>query len=357
MNQENYIALIFKKLKGSISLEEQSILDVWIGQSVENEKTYKEIETDWQLTKDYESEIAIAIDVDKDFQLLQQRIRIDEAIIQSPQDNLRVANQPIGKIVQMNTKKASRNWIGWASAAVIALALGFWFSNNQNDSTSALVALQTKYQEKKEVQLVDGTKIWLNEDSKLSYPTAFDGTNRIVQLTGEAYFDVAKNPNQPFIIETNQAKITVLGTAFNVRTRITETVTEVVVAEGRVRFENNLGDKSVELIKNQKGVYSSAENTLLKTEEQHLNDMAWHSNKIIFSDTPLAEVVEVLEELYDVTIQVQQSSMLDCTWSGFYKVEDGVQRILEKLKEDLSMRLEVKGNTTYELHGGACKKK
>lgn len=354
MKKENYIALIYKKLKGDISLEEQSQLDVWEGNTSENAQLSKQLEQDWELTEDYTPSVDFDLDVDADFKLLQERIDKDANLINSPADNMRIANQPIGKVVAMSGEKSSSRWIGWASAAVIALALGFWFMTNQNAVVSSPLVAETNFQEKKSVTLNDGTVVWLNGSSKLTYFTDFSGNERVVQLTGEAFFDVTKFPDKPFIIEANNSRITVLGTSFNVRSRIAEGMTEVVVKTGKVRLENSAGDKKVELIPNQKGVYDVSNNTVTEMEEKDMNELAWHSDKLIFMNTPLSEVLSDLERQFEVEINLKDSNLNDCKYGATHKVEDGITSILNAIAETYKMTLKPIGNTSFELLNGSC---
>ncbi len=354
MKKDNYIALIYKKLKGDISLEEQSQLDIWEGATSENAQLSKQLEKDWVLTEDYTPSVDFDIDVDADFKLLQQRIDKDANLMESPADNMRVANQPIGKVVAMSSKKSSTRWIGWASAAVIALALGFWFLNNQNDGLSNTLIAETNYQEKKTVTLNDGTIVWLNGNSKLTYSTEFSGNERLVQLTGEAFFDVTKNPNKPFIIETTKSKVTVLGTSFNVRSRIAENMTEVVVKTGKVRLENTAGDKKVELTPNEKGIHDLSTNLVTEMAEKDMNDLAWHSDKLIFNNTPLSEVLNDLERQFEVEITLKDASLNNCKYGGIHNVEQGIESILNAIAHDYKMELKPLGNTSFELINGSC---
>lgn len=354
MKKDNYIALIYKKLKGDISLEEQSQLDVWEGDTSENAELSKQLEKDWELTEAYTPKVDFDIDVDADFKLLQHRIDTDSNMIESPADNMRVAHQPIGKVVAMSSKKSSNRWIGWASAAVIALAVGFWFMTNQNVSSSDMLVAATEYQEKKSVTLNDGTIVWLNGNSELTYPANFAADKRLVQLTGEAFFDVTKFPDKPFIIETNKSRVTVLGTSFNVRSRLAENTTEVLVKTGKVRLENTAGDKKVELTPNQKGVHNGATDVVTEMEEKHMNDLAWHSDRLIFNNTPLKEVIEDLSRQFEVEIALSDPRMSSCKYGGTHKVNEGITSILEAIADTYKMTLNPKGNTSFELVNGSC---
>lgn len=355
MDNKNYLSLIFKKLKGDISLEEQSMLDVWEGQAAENEQLVKEMEADWKAVEQYETTVDMELDVAKEFKALQQRIDLDAQKATMSKDNMRIAHQPIGKVVDISKNKSTTRWIGWAAAAVIALAVGFWFTSNPTIEGIEMVAMETGNQEKQTIQLADGTKVYLNEHSTLNYPTAFTGTTREIALTGEAFFEVAKNAAQPFIITTNKAKVTVLGTSFNVRAKIAESTTEVVVKTGKVRLENTAGDKKVELIANEKGVYEASNNTIKESVENDMNEIAWMSDKLFFKDVPLGEVIEDLAKQFDVAIKLENTNLKDCKMGGTFKMSQGVKSILDFIATDFRMELKILGNTAYELIGGECK--
>ena len=354
MNKDNYITLLFKKLKGDISLEEQSILDVWTSQTTENEELVNQVEKDWQLTEQYETPNHLEIDVMADFKRLQDRINQDENLISTRQDNLRVAHQPIGKVVELNTKKSRSRWIGWAAAAVIALAVGFWFNSQPTIGTTNMLAVNTQYQEQKTVTLADGTKVQLNGNSELTYPANFKGENRTVQLTGEAFFKVTKNAEKPFIIETTKAKVTVLGTSFNVRAITAENTTEVLVKTGKVRFENRDGDKQVELTPNEKGIYNASDNKISESIAPNMNDIAWQNGKLLFKNTPLKDVISDLVKQFEVEIKLNNTSLYTCEYSGTEKIDRGIEIILKEVAATFDMEVNILGNTSFELKGGTC---
>ena len=247
MEKSHYISLIYKQLKGDISLEEQSRLDIWRSQSSENEVLLRELSENWEATENYEPSMFGEMDTASDFARLQERIALDNQLVHSPQDKVKVAHQPVGKLVKMNNRSTTQRWIGWASAAVILLAAGFWFLGSPNASDDDSLLVKTRHGEQREVLLADGTKIWVNGNSELRYPAAFTSESRTVELVGEAYFDVESNSQKSFVVQTKTANITVLGTEFNVKTDLATTQTEVIVAEGKVRLASNSNNKKVDL--------------------------------------------------------------------------------------------------------------
>ncbi|MEM6320151.1 MAG: FecR domain-containing protein [Bacteroidota bacterium] len=354
MNRNNFISLLFKKFKGEISLEEQSMLDVWVSQDAANEAEALQMEKDWQLSKRYQPKEAVSVDIESDFQQLMQRIRTEESLAVATKDNLRVAHKPVGKMVAMSSKKSNRRWLAWASAAVIALAIGFWFSSGVNGVAVEELAVETAFQEERDVTLADGTTVRLNQNSQLRYPAAFDGDSRTVELIGEAFFDVTKNPQQPFIIKTAKAKVTVLGTSFNVRAKAAEQETTVIVKSGKVRLENTTGGQKVDLTANQKGIFNKSTNQVIRASTLNQNDLAWYSDRIIFDGIPIEEAIADLSKQFDVKITVTNTALTNCRVSGRFRTDDGIEQILKAIADSFAMKLKIVGNTTFELKGGSC---
>lgn len=134
----------------------------------------------------------------------------------------------------------------WIPIAVLAVALllgGWWLCQHYGLLTET-VTLETGPGETQNLTLPDGTEVWLNEGSKLTYPVVFRGTQRQVELDGEGYFSVVKNEDLPFCIEADIVWVTVLGTAFNLRAYTKDRVAALTVDGGRVRFKPKQNRKS-----------------------------------------------------------------------------------------------------------------
>ena len=338
MDQEKYIALLHKQQQGTIDAMEQTLLDNWLRQAEINRVLAKKVKEEWALTAGYEP--PIAFDIEEEFTALQQRIQADEGI---------TSKQAIAKVVPM---KPSRNWLSWAVAIALVVGIGTWFLNNQSSYTPELIA-NTDTSEKKEVLLGDGTTVWLNENSKLSYPKTFDRDQRIVQLEGEAFFDVQKHPDQPFVIETKASMITVLGTSFNVRALSNSQATEVVVKTGKVRLASQKENQSVVLLPNEKGVHQHTNNIVKKTKTADLNELAWHQKVLLFKGTPIPEVIHHLERTFNIDIQANTSALSQCTFSGRFP-EPNPDQLLKAICNAFDIDLKKINDTVYKLSGGTC---
>ena len=152
-----------------------------------------------------------------------------------------------------------------------------------------------------QLTLPDGTQVWLNAGTSLRYPTAFSGSQRRVELTGEAYFEVVKNPAKPFVVHTNGADIKVLGTAFNVMAYADESFLKTTLAEGSVAMTAN-GDEVV--LKPGEGATVVATGNRIEVAAADLDqDLAWKNGNFYFRKTELAAIMKQIARWYDLEIR------------------------------------------------------
>ena len=154
-----------------------------------------------------------------------------------------------------------------------------------------------------EVQLPDGTHVWLNAASSLRFPTAFTGINREVELTGEAFFEVAKNKSIPFVVNVQHNKVTVLGTHFNINAYSDEKSINTTLLEGSVKFNAGLQEK---LLKpGQQSVFTPATAALTVKPVDINQVIAWKNGFFEFDNTDLATIMRQISRWYDVDISYQ----------------------------------------------------
>ena len=302
-----------------------------------NQVIATKIEEDWNLTKDYEP--PIDYDLNQEFTALQKRIT------QSEEVPTKVAKlKPV--------RPTSRKWMTWATAAaVLLLTVGTWVFFQQPNTSEALVnSIHTD--QLQEVQLVDGTKVWVKANSHFQYPNTFQNT-RTVQLEGEAFFEVAKNPNKPFIVETKKAAVRVLGTAFNVRATPNEGVTEVIVTEGKVQLSDKAKAEKIQLTANEKGVLQHATNEVSKIQETDMNELAWQTNVLIFKSTPLPEVFNSLKRLFEKDFIMDVDRIQNCAFSGRYSSPD-LEEILMDINRDFKLTFSSPTEKIITLEGKGC---
>lgn len=143
----------------------------------------------------------------------------------------------------------------------------------------------------------------LNAESKLIYPVLFTGSTREVSISGEGYFQVAHDPEHPFIIKTARTSITVLGTSFNIRAYPEDASATVVVEDGEVCFASASGGRQVMLAANQRGTYA-ADSSMRRDEVKAPDYMRWRQNILLFQDETLEDIIPILDRWYNVSIEI-----------------------------------------------------
>jgi len=285
MDQELYISLIYKELKGEISPEEQLQLDKWQEESQTNQLLKEEIALTWQLSQ--QEIIVPEIDVESDLALVKEKLLSEKKLVENtPQSKAKVVTlwRRLGTI---------------AAAIIFLLGAGYFlFQNTNRTSIKTLVATN----ELKNIELIDGTKIWLNKNSKLKYPSAFASDSRKVELTGEAYFEVNRNEQAPFQIKVGKSTITVLGTSFNIDENSERQQVIVSVQEGKVELSN--GKSSIILTQNEQGVHNHNTDQITEKQLDAQNEIVWKTGRFIFRESPLKEMVGKISDELGVEVVI-----------------------------------------------------
>ncbi len=236
-----------------------------------------------------------------------------------------------------------------ASVAVLLLcAWGLYFFSF-NDK----VIVRESGIEKTRFLLPDSTEIWLNEGSTITYNEDFVKDERMVKLSGEAFFDVKKNKDIPFIILADKAKIRVLGTSFNVKAYDHRPTTEVFVVSGKVSLSTvKQGSQAILLHPNEKGILSKKNDAVSLEVEEDQNALAWKSKNLTFKKARLSEVIETVEDYFDIKIIVKNPELLECRFTSTFNDPD-VAEILETLRLSLNLSVTQQGDN-YMLDGQGC---
>lgn len=163
-----------------------------------------------------------------------------------------------------------------------------------------------------QVELPDGSIVWLNSGTEISYNNPFSKNKREVELSGEAYFDVKSNPEIPFSVIAGQVSVQVLGTRFNVKCYQDEQNIEVSLEEGRINLATQHGKEQqlTELVPGMRAVYNvQSKKTLFSQEENIDKYSAWQKGKLVFDDTPFPQVVTTLKRWYSVNIDIMNDEI------------------------------------------------
>ncbi len=267
------------------------------------------------------------------------------------------ANQAFEKItpkitqVTASKKQSNMRWLRVAAAIVFALLLGggaIWYSQFSAVSDTLVQTDQFGLQK---ITLEDGSVVTLNHGSTLQYPEQFAGNIREVSLDGEAFFEVAPNPDKPFIIHAGDANIEVLGTSFNVNAYPENVEVSVVVATGKVKVTaNQAGAPEADLIllPGDRGVLRKQDLALQKSRNPNPNYLAWKTHSFDFEISSLRDVIEQLSTVYRVKITTADPEMEKLLLTARFD-NQSVPFILEVIARTHDLEIEHKADGTYEL--------
>ena len=327
MKFNNYIALYIRKLTG----ESTTKLDDWLSNKDHQEYT-DGLKKAWNHSASYQNDFEP--NVDKAFSKFKNRID---------------AESTTAKVVEMPLR---RRWLSIAASVAVIVGVGL-LANNYLSNQVAWETASTHMGETQKLNLSDGSTIVLNEGSRLTYPTTFDASKRSVKLEGEAFFEIAKNPNKPFTIETAHTTTTILGTSFNIRAYNSDNYTEIQVATGKVSFSPTISEKELTLSAGQEGIFNHTTNVLKPEKKSTLNGLSWLNQKLSFKKTPLHRVISDLERHFSIQIELENKAIENCEYISLFNNPDK-EVILETLSSAFELELVQTSTDNYQLKGGSC---
>lgn len=345
MVNENFLDLLIKELSGNINPDEKAVLEDLLVQDDIYKQLYKAFKAYWK-TKDTE-----CFDNAQSFQKIKARINQIESANEKPK--LYILNKPVF-------------WRSIAAALIPLACWGIYYRKiiTSKDDRSAIVwhQKQTGSGSKSTIVLGDGTRIILNAKSCLKFPSAFEGKTREVYLIGEAFFDVHKDHQHPFIIHTGKMNVRVLGTAFDVKAYPNDVLSETTLIRGSVEVtladrpsdhiilkpkeklvvNNSDGNKdkvTPQLNKAKPKVINSINNTQYTlTTLTYLNnndttsvETSWVQNKLVFKNKAFIDLAEQMERWYGYRIQFNNDSLKDLRFTASFEKET-VKQALDALR-------------------------
>lgn len=310
--------LLVKYLVGETDADETAIVKDWLNASENNLKYYNDFKKIWEESLLIASQ-KTTINEDEAWKRFQNRIHEKDNIIKIP-------------------KKSYSRWLQIAASIILISTLGWlgysYFENNSDDKLIQIYASNSTIND----TLPDGTIVTLNQNSSLSYKK-FAGHTRPVTLKGEAFFKVAPDKTKPFIIYVNDVKVKVVGTSFNVKNK--NGTTTVNVETGIVKVSRNKDE--VELRKGEKVVIANKQTGLLKSVSKGRLYNYYRNKELVCDQTPLQELVDALNEIYNVNIIIKTASLQEKPLTTIFK-NQSLDQILEVIQETFTIKIERKDN-------------
>ncbi|HEY8781697.1 MAG TPA: FecR domain-containing protein [Mucilaginibacter sp.] len=259
------------------------------------------------------------------------------------------------KVIMMRQRR-----ILWRSIAAVAAVLAIFFTiylerpTLQNVSPAGqLISLTVPINQKKQVILADGSKIWVNSLSQLKYPEEFYGKTREVYLSGEAYFDVQHDASRPFIIHTGKLVTTVLGTAFNIKEDNLRHTVIVTVTRGKVSVAN--GDQPLGIITpNQQISFNVVSHQHVQKDINAKNVTVWLDRDIHFENITFAEAAMQLERRFKVKISFANDKVKSCRFTGSVLKEDRLDKMLKVICAFNNATYRTKADGSIVIDGQGC---
>jgi transmembrane sensor len=356
MNEERFWLLVSLQLAGEATSGELEELNTYLQQHPEKGLQVEVARNMWKQDR------RMATDKAKNFDKHLQRL---SSHLAGPA----LQYEPVAGEPETAKPRSLYRWM-LAATSVAALVLVYFFVVQPGKETKQAVAARssgntvtTKPGSKSQITLPDGTQVWINADSKITYDQNFPGRYREVHLTGEAYFDVARDTTRPFIIHTRSIDVRVLGTSFNVRSYPNEKTTETALIHGTVEVTlHNNPDKKIILKPNEKLVINNedsgattpqkkaaADEPMLTLGKVRFNkydssgsiETMWVRNKLAFENETFEQMALEMERWYNVSFYIKNEQIKSLHFRGVFE-NKSLAEVLEALSYSGQFHYEIK---------------
>ncbi len=371
MNEEKYWILLSKKLTGEATAAELDLLDQLMNSNAEWRSNMENLLELW-----HSKPVAVKPDHDQkgeDAYLVhinRLKEKASDFKTYSPLFGIDIDGRPVAR-----KRPFYKHWITYACATVVVVMVSLYPVLNGKESHKETATAKVPANEisinpgsRSKIVLPDGSQVWINSGSKLTYANSFKGSTREVQLNGEAYFDVVKDAAHPFIVHTSGIDIKVLGTAFNVKAFKAEPVVEATLIHGSIEVinQNRPGAPGVMLKPHEKLIYKKypvadghdqRADVTIPTEadsysitikplnkniaDTDIPETAWVYNKLSFEEERFEDLALKMERWYDLKFEFENEKLKEYRVSGSF-VNETAAEALNELKFLLPFKYTIK---------------
>jgi ferric-dicitrate binding protein FerR (iron transport regulator) len=306
-------------IKGDLSEEQKSKVQSWISESSVNKAHFDAIRAIWESKNP-----------------LTEQSNIDAAWerLQTERD------------YQRRQTSIKRHYLAAAIIPLLIASVWFLFKNDINT-----IQYSSQNDPLSMIELPDGSKVWLNEYSTLTLSKGFNDSERNVKLSGEAFFDVKRDEERPFIIHSKNTTTTVLGTSFNVMSYPDSANSRIDVASGKVSVHSNeKTDSKTLLTKGMSAIYDPESKKLItKNTTTSDNRFAWRTKKLVFENAGAHEITRWVKKVYDVDLLFKQDA--SCIQLNATFADEPLENILNTLQALYDLTYQRVSEGSYEIHG------
>ena len=323
--KEEFDKLIDDFLSGSIAKEDLHKLNEWICSDPENQKYFEQQKRIWLLSAEYED---VSVHEERAYNRFAKRIR-----------KHKIAT------ARKIKKDLFVRYAGYAAAIIILLFTTPLIINNFTTSDDSLISeVYAPRKSKLRMKLPDGSTVWLNADSKLSYSESFGRENRNVRLEGEGYFEV-EHGEHPFVVQTDSAQIKVLGTKFDIKNYSDENYVKVSLLEGSIAL--SCINKEFIMEPNQTMIVNKLDQTYKLTESADYAEQ-WINCRVFWDEVPMSIISKELERQFDVTFAFESEQLKNLIFHGSFIIEtNNLEKILDIMSETNKFSYSIEKDKIY----------
>ncbi|WP_175628657.1 FecR family protein [Bacteroides acidifaciens] len=313
-------------LTNSLTPEEMQSLQEWLNVSEENRKYFSDMQEVWIAASDETDDRSF--NKERAYQLFLKQIEA-------------TTRQAINK------RKAFQlhPWMYAAAMIIIVFICGtiaFQIGKSVIRNQLTQISIEAPYGSKTKLYLPDGTLVWLNAGSKMSYAQDFGINERALNLTGEAYFEVTKNKHIPFKVHTDELDVKVLGTKFNFRNYQDDLEAKVCLLEGKVALSTQ--QKETILHPDQQALLDKKTGKLLISSTKAAYSAEWTNDRLYFDEALLPDIVKELERSYNIKITIADAALNSVRFYGnFRRREQSIREIMDVLSSTDKMTYTIEG--------------
>lgn len=268
-------------------------------------------------------------------------LNVDDPTIAS-----RINRRTLRKISLRNFRNFQNNFLGYAAVVLVVFALSYVLYSWGKHYPVEQSAYASQAGQVNHFELPDGSQVWLNSKSKLTYTEYLVGNERHVSLDGEAYFDVVSDPDNPFLVSASEAQIKVTGTIFTVSAYHDDPFIATHLEEGIVTFQTNKSETAHQLAPGQSVKLDRKSKSLQFSTPENLNAGAWRNGELNFYDESLERIAKKLERRFDIDIQFTDANIKELRYTAEFEQEDLVQ-ILNFIELASALEIKQQTNRTY----------
>jgi len=323
MDEDKIWSQITRKISGEDTIEDRKQVDEWLSRKAVNKQIYQRLSDLWNSTGS----------TDKNYYSLLESIKRRITVYESRPKRL-FYNSPL-----------------FRAAAILLLILAtnfmvYLYSKNSNPELVSQQEITVPRGNRMKLTLPDGTSIWLNNESQLKYASNFS-SNREVELSGEAYFDVHHDASHPFVVKVGKQKIKVLGTRFSVNAYPEDKLIETSLVEGSVAFQSEReinGSSEFRLDPGYSLIYNKEDNSISTQKIQSSYFQYWENGVYAFKDESFESLSLKIKRIFNIEVVFENDFLKKKTYTGTISINDNIFTFMEAIRRTSVQPIEYKFN-------------